>query len=58
MVQSGFFWATVASVYESSVIAGNSSLQAGQQHYEALSQGNIYIKYAANYIKCTLDECG
>ena len=30
------FWATVASVYESSVIAGNSSLQPGQQHYEAV----------------------
>lgn len=36
MVQNGSFWATVASVYESSVIAANSSLQPGQQHYEAV----------------------
>ena len=36
MVQNGSFWATVASVYESSVITANSSLQPGQQHYEAV----------------------
>ena len=36
MVQNGSFWATVASVYEPSVIAANRSLQPGQQHYEAV----------------------
>jgi len=36
MVQNGPFWATVGSVYESSVIAVNSNLQTGQQRYEAV----------------------
>lgn len=36
MVQNGPFWASVASVYESSVIAANSSLPAGQPRYEAV----------------------
>ncbi|MDX2214809.1 MAG: VWA domain-containing protein [Oculatellaceae cyanobacterium bins.114] len=36
MVQNGPFWASVGSVYESSVIAANSSLQPGQQRYEAI----------------------
>jgi Ca-activated chloride channel family protein len=36
MVKNGPFWASVGSVYESSVIAANSSLQAGQEHYEAI----------------------
>jgi Ca-activated chloride channel homolog len=36
MVQNGQFWASVASVYESSVIAANSSLPAGQPRYEAV----------------------
>lgn len=36
IVQNRAFWATVASVYESSVIAANSSLQPRQQHYQAV----------------------
>ncbi len=36
MVKNGPFWASVASVYESSVIAANSHLQPGQQRYEAV----------------------
>ncbi|MBW4519157.1 MAG: VWA domain-containing protein [Scytolyngbya sp. HA4215-MV1] len=36
MVQNGPFWASVGSVYESSVIAANSSLQPGQPRYEAI----------------------
>ncbi|MBD2460686.1 VWA domain-containing protein [Oscillatoria sp. FACHB-1407] len=36
MVQNGPFWASVGSVYESSVIAANTSLQAGQQRFEAI----------------------
>lgn len=36
MVQNGPFWATVGSVYESSVIAANTGLQPGQQRYEAV----------------------
>lgn len=36
MVQNGSFWASVGSVYESSVIAANSALQPGQQRYEAI----------------------
>jgi len=36
MVKNGLFWASVASVYESSVIAANSQLQTGQTPYEAV----------------------
>lgn len=36
MVKNGPFWASVGSVYESSVIAANSSLQPGQARYEAI----------------------
>ncbi|NET38943.1 MAG: ABC transporter substrate-binding protein, partial [Cyanothece sp. SIO1E1] len=36
MVQNGPFWASIGSVYESSVIAANSHLQAGQSGYEAV----------------------
>lgn len=36
MVKNGPFWASVGSVYESSVIAANSQLQPGQQRYEAI----------------------
>lgn len=36
IVTNGPFWASVASVYESSVIAANASLQPGQQRYEAV----------------------
>lgn len=36
MVQNGPFWASVGSVYESSVIAANSELQPGQPRYEAI----------------------
>ncbi|HEY9662572.1 MAG TPA: extracellular solute-binding protein, partial [Allocoleopsis sp.] len=34
--QNGPFWASVGSVYESSVIAANAALQPGQQRYEAV----------------------
>ncbi len=36
MVTNGPFWASIASVYESSVIAANSKLQPGQPRYEAI----------------------
>ncbi|HLO83382.1 MAG TPA: extracellular solute-binding protein, partial [Nostocaceae cyanobacterium] len=36
MVKNGTFWASVGSVYESSVIVANSGLQPGQQRYEAI----------------------
>ncbi len=36
MVQNGPFWASVGSVYESSVITANSDLQPGQSRYEAI----------------------
>ncbi|NJO42546.1 MAG: extracellular solute-binding protein [Cyanobacteria bacterium CRU_2_1] len=36
MVQNGSFWASVGSVYESSVIAANTGLQPGQPRYEAV----------------------
>jgi len=36
MVQNGPFWASVGSVYESSVIAANANLQPGQPRYEAI----------------------
>jgi Ca-activated chloride channel family protein len=36
MVKNGLFWASIASVYESSVIAANSQLQPGQTRYEAV----------------------
>ncbi|MEL6456844.1 MAG: VWA domain-containing protein [Cyanobacteria bacterium J06641_2] len=36
MVKNGQFWASVGSVYESSVIAANSNLQPGQQRYQAV----------------------
>lgn len=36
MVKNGPFWASVGSVYESSVIAANSDLQPGQQRYQAV----------------------
>lgn len=36
MVKNGPFWASVGSVYESSVIAANSNLQPGQQRYQAV----------------------
>lgn len=36
MVQNGPFWASLGSVYESSVIAANASLQPGQPRYEAV----------------------
>lgn len=36
MVQNGPFWASVGSVYESSVIAANTGLPSGQQRYEAV----------------------
>ncbi len=36
MVQNGVFWASIASVYESSVIAANSNLQPGQTRYQAV----------------------
>ena len=36
MVQNGLFWASVGSVYESSVIAANTNLQPGQMRYEAV----------------------
>jgi Ca-activated chloride channel family protein len=36
MLQNGPFWASVGSVYESSVIDANSSLQPGQPRYQAI----------------------
>ena len=36
MVKNGQFWASVGSVYESSVIDANSNLQPGQQPYKAV----------------------
>ena len=36
MVQNGPFWASIASVYESSVVASNRSLPAGQSPYVAI----------------------
>lgn len=36
MVTNGQFWAAIGSVYESSVITANSSLQAGQPRYQAV----------------------
>jgi Ca-activated chloride channel family protein len=36
MVRNGPFWASVGSVYESSVIAANAALPAGQPRYEAV----------------------
>lgn len=36
MVTNGPFWASIASVYESSVIAANSGLQPGQPRYVAV----------------------
>ncbi len=36
MVKNGQFWATVGSVYESSVIDANSDLQPGQERYQAV----------------------
>lgn len=36
IVQNGQFWATIGSVYESSVIIANSNLQPGQPRYEAV----------------------
>lgn len=36
MVQNGPYWASVGSVYESSVIAANSNRQSGQPRYEAV----------------------
>ncbi|WP_287263646.1 VWA domain-containing protein [Moorena sp. SIO3A5] len=36
MVKNGSFWASIGSVYESSVIAANSHQQAGQSRYQAV----------------------
>ena len=36
MVKNGPFWASIASVYESSVIKANSNLKPGQTRYEAI----------------------
>jgi Ca-activated chloride channel homolog len=36
MVQNGVFWASVGSVYESSVIAANDAIPPGQPRYEAV----------------------
>lgn len=36
MVSNGLFWASIASVYESSVIEANSTAQPGQSRYEAV----------------------
>lgn len=36
MVKNGVFWASVGSVYESSVIAANAGIPAGQARYEAV----------------------
>ncbi len=36
MVKNGQFWASVGSVYESSVIDANSDLQPGQERYQAV----------------------
>ncbi len=36
MVQNGVFWASVGSVYESSVIVANDGIPAGQPRYEAV----------------------
>jgi Ca-activated chloride channel homolog len=36
MVQNGVFWASVGSVYESSVIAANDGIPTGQPRYEAV----------------------
>lgn len=36
MVKNGPFWASIGSVYESSVIAANSSLAPGQPRYQAV----------------------
>lgn len=36
MVKNGLFWASIASVYESSVIKANSHLEPGQPRYQAV----------------------
>ncbi len=36
MVKNGSFWASIGSVYESSVIQANSNLQPGQTRFEAI----------------------
>ncbi len=42
MVRNGAFWASVGSVYESSVIAANTNLQPGQPRYEAVYPGATF----------------
>ncbi|QUY41802.1 VWA domain-containing protein [Acaryochloris marina] len=42
MVTNGPFWASVGSVYESSVIAANAQVPAGQPRYQAVYPGNTY----------------
>jgi Ca-activated chloride channel family protein len=42
MVQNGIFWASVGSVYESSVIAANANLQPGQPPYVAVYPRSTY----------------
>ncbi|WP_299411832.1 VWA domain-containing protein [Acaryochloris sp. IP29b_bin.148] len=42
MVTNGPFWASVGSVYESSVIAANAQVPAGQPRYQAVYPGVTY----------------
>jgi len=42
MVENGPFWASVGSVYESSVIAANAHVPAGQPRYEAVYPNITY----------------
>ena len=42
MVTNGPFWASVGSVYESSVIAANAQVPAGQPRYQAVYPGITY----------------
>nr|WP_299489245.1 VWA domain-containing protein [Acaryochloris sp. IP29b_bin.137] len=42
MVANGPFWASVGSVYESSVIAANAQVPAGQPRYQAVYPGITY----------------
>jgi len=42
MVKNGPFWASMGSVYESSVIAANAQVPAGQPRYQAVYPGKTY----------------
>ena len=57
MLANGPFWASIGSVYESSVIAANTHVQPGGHSLPgSLSAGDVYVQHASDFARRSLGK--